>query len=210
MGKKVGMRKAESGKLDGLPEIIRKTLSGRVHRVIEDSTRRRAAVLIPILEDEGEYKVLFTKRTNQVDAHKGQISFPGGRVDKEDPSTEVTALREAEEEIGLKREDVEILGRLDDAVTLVSNFIVHPFVGLIPYPYPFRLSQEEVDRILLVPFRNFFPSGVADRVMPIRWEGGVVDSLSYPFEQDVIWGATARIMKSFVEILGGSLETIGP
>ena len=194
--------------LEGLPEIIRKTLSGRVHHVIEDPNRRRAAVLIPILEDEGEYKVLFTKRTNQVDAHKGQISFPGGRVDKEDPSTEVTALREAEEEIGLKREDVEILGRLDDAVTLVSNFIVHPFVGLIPYPYPFRISPEEVDRILLVPFRHFFPSGVADRIMPIRWEGGIVDSLSYPFEQDVIWGATARIMKSFVEILGDSLKEI--
>jgi 8-oxo-dGTP pyrophosphatase MutT (NUDIX family) len=196
--------------LEGLPEIVRKILSRRVHRVIDDPARRRAAVLIPLLEDRGEYKILFTKRTHLVDAHKGQISFPGGRVDKEDPSEEVTALREAEEEIGLKREDVELLGRLDDAFTLVSNFTVHPFVGLIPYPYDFRLNAEEVDRILLVPFSRFLPSGVADRVMPIRWEGGVVDSLSYSCEGEVIWGATARIMKDFVEVLGDSLNPFLP
>jgi 8-oxo-dGTP pyrophosphatase MutT (NUDIX family) len=192
-----------------LPGIIRRRLSGRVHKVVDEPTRRGAAVLIPILNDEGEYKILFTKRTNQVDSHKGQISFPGGRVDQEDPSVEVTALREAEEEIGLRRQDVELLGRLDDAVTIVSNYTVHPFVGLIPYPYPFVLSPEEVDRILLVPFRHFFPSGVADRIMTIRHEEGVVDSLSYPYGDDIIWGATARIMKNFVEILGGTLEGLG-
>lgn len=190
---------------DGLPDMIRRALAGRVHRAIDDPNRRRAAVLIPILEDGGEHKVLFTKRTNRVDAHKGQISFPGGRVDREDPSAEAAALREAEEEIGLDRREVEILGRLDDAVTLVSDFIVHPFVGLIPYPYPFRISPEEVERILLAPFSLFFPRGEAGRVTPIRWDGGVVESLSYPFEGEVIWGATARIMRSFVEILGTSV-----
>jgi 8-oxo-dGTP pyrophosphatase MutT (NUDIX family) len=166
--------------LEGLPGIIKKALAGRAHKVVDEPTRRPAAVLIPILKDEGEYKILFTKRTNRVDAHKGQISFPGGRVDREDPSVEVTALREAEEEIGLKRTDVELLGRLDDASTIVSNYTVHPFVGLIPYPYPFVLSPEEVDRMLLVPFKHFFPIGVAERIMTVRHEEGVVDSLSYP------------------------------
>jgi 8-oxo-dGTP pyrophosphatase MutT (NUDIX family) len=193
-----------------LPGIIRKTLSGRKPVEIKDGFRsyRYAAVLIPIFKEDGEYKILFTKRTNLVDAHKGQISFPGGRIDEEDSSPEMTALREAEEEIGLKREDVEVLGRTDDAVTVVSNFVVHPFVGIIPFPYDFMINTFEVDRILYVPFRSFLPDGVADRMMPIQYEGAVIESLSYIHEGEVIWGATARIMKNFVQILGNSLDGI--
>jgi 8-oxo-dGTP pyrophosphatase MutT (NUDIX family) len=195
---------------NSLPEIIRKTLSGRNPVEIEDGYRsyRHAAVLIPIFKEEGEYKILFTKRTNLVDAHKGQISFPGGRIDEEDSSLEMTALREAEEEIGLKREDVDVLGRTDDAVTVVSNFVVHPFVGIIPYPYDFMVNTFEVDRILYVPFHSFLPDGVADRMMPIQYEGTVIQSLSYVYEEEVIWGATARIMKNFIQILGDSVKGI--
>ena len=193
-----------------LPEIIRKTLSSRSPVEIEDGFRsyRHAAVLIPIFKEGEEYKILFTKRTSLVDAHKGQISFPGGRIDEEDSSPEMTALREAEEEIGLKREDVEVLGRIDDAVTVVSNFVVHPFVGLIPFPYDFMINTFEVDRMLYVPFRSFLPDGVADRILPIEYEGTVVESLSYVHEGEVIWGATARIMKNFIQILGNSLDGI--
>ncbi|RJR36923.1 MAG: CoA pyrophosphatase [Desulfobacteraceae bacterium] len=193
---------------NGLPEIIRKTLSARRHVEIKDGFRpyRYASVLIPIFKEEGEYKILFTKRTNLVDAHKGQISFPGGRIDEEDASPEMTALREAEEEIGLKREDVEILGRTDDTLTVVSNFVVHPFVGLIPFPYDFMTNTFEVDRLLYVPFKAFLPDGVADRILPIEYEGAVVESLSYVHEGEVIWGATARIMKNFIQILGDSVK----
>lgn len=193
---------------NSLPEIIRKTLTGRRALQIEDRNRsyRHAAVLIPLFQEGGEYRILFTKRTDLVDAHKGQISFPGGRIDKTDASSEETALREAEEEIGLRREDVQILGRTDDAVTMASNFIVNPFVGLIPFPYDFMINTFEVDRILTVPFSAFLPDGVADRVMPIDFEGKVFESIAYVYKGEVIWGATARIMKNFIQILGSGLE----
>ena len=170
-----------------------------------EGSYRHSAVLIPLFEANGEHRILFTKRTYKVEAHKGQISFPGGAVDKEDGSLEETALREAYEEIGLHREDVTVLGRTDDAVTMTSSYIVHPFVGLIPYPYDFRISPREVASLIEVPFRVFLPDGAGDNILPIRYEGGTYESLSYVYEGEVIWGATARIMKNFIQLLGENL-----
>jgi 8-oxo-dGTP pyrophosphatase MutT (NUDIX family) len=192
----------EDGMRD-LQEIIRSTLAERTPALItsREGPFRRAAVLIPLFRADGEYRVLFTKRTTRVDAHKGQISFPGGGVDKEDASEEETALREAEEEIGLRRQDVVVLGRTDDALTMVSNYIVHPFVGLIPHPYEFKINPREVERILEVPFNVFLPQPGGDKTQPVQYEGGVFEGLVYTHEGDVIWGATARIMKNFMLIL---------
>jgi len=186
-----------------LPKIIRSILADRTPVAVDDrgGGYRRSAVLIPLFEAEGEFRLLFTKRTTKVEAHKGQISFPGGRTDREDGSPEETALREAEEEIGLRREDVTMLGRIDDAVTLTSNYIVHPFVGLIPHPYDFRINPGEVDRILEVPFEVFLPERGVGKILPIQYEGNVFQSWAYSYDGDVIWGATARIMKNFMEIL---------
>ncbi|MBN1103699.1 MAG: CoA pyrophosphatase [Deltaproteobacteria bacterium] len=191
-----------------LPKIIRSVLADRTPVAFEDGDGgyRRSAVLIPLFESGGEYRLLFTKRTTRVEAHKGQISFPGGRVDWEDGSPEETALREAEEEIGLRREDVTMLGRIDDAVTLVSNYLVHPFVGLIPHPYNFRINPGEVDRILEVPFQIFLPEKGVGKVLPIQYEGNTVQSWAYTYDGDVIWGATARMMKNFIEILGEAVK----
>lgn len=199
---------SEHTKENNLPEIIRTALLGRPHRKIEDPTRsyRHAAVLIPIFRGEREYGIVFTKRTNTVEAHKGQISFPGGRVDEPDASPEAAALREAEEEVGLQRKDVDLLGRIDDQVTSASNFLVHPFVGLIPYPYDFRISPEEVDRIVMIPFRIFLEDGAGDRILPVRYEDSTFNSIAYTYDDDVIWGATARIMKNLVQILRSSRD----
>lgn len=193
--------------MKNLPQIIRSALAERTPAVItsREGPFRRAAVLIPLFQANGEYRVLFTKRTNRVEAHKGQISFPGGGVDAEDASEEETALREAEEEIGLRRQDVTVLGRTDDALTMVSNYIVRPFVGLIPYPYDFKINPREVERILEVPFDVFLPRPGGDKILPVEYEGGVFEGLAYPYEGDVIWGATARIMKNFMLILAEKL-----
>lgn len=193
--------------LGNLPETIKSALANRTPVCIEsgDGSYRQSAVLIPLFEAGGEYRLLFTKRTNKVESHKGQISFPGGGVDKEDGSLEETALREAYEEIGLRREDVTILGRTDDAVTMASSYIVHPFVGLIPYPYDFRISPREVAKLIEVPFRVFLPDGAGDRILPIQYEGGTYESLSYVYDGEVIWGATARIMKNLIELLSNSI-----
>ena len=94
-----------------------------------------AAVLIPFLKWGNEWHVLFTRRTNTLPEHSGQVAFPGGRCDPDDGDPVSTALRETQEEIGIDPEKVNILGRLRDFIT-VTNYIVSPFVGLIPWPYP--------------------------------------------------------------------------
>jgi len=190
-----------------LPEIITEVLSHRVPTLIEDTggLYRHAAVLVPIFNDGGGYKLLFTKRTRKVEAHKGQISFPGGAVEEGDGSYEETALREAQEEIGLLPEDVTILGRSDDARTLTSNYLIHPFVGLIPYPYDFTINPGEVKRLLQIPLEIFLLEGSGDKVLPVAYEGATYESLTYRYDGEVIWGATARIIKNLVEVLGKNL-----
>jgi 8-oxo-dGTP pyrophosphatase MutT (NUDIX family) len=197
--------KDEMLKREDLPLRIKAVLSRRTPKLMEDkeAVYRHGAVLIPLFRDGGEYKVLFTKRTDTVEAHRGQISFPGGRIDEEDRSLLDTALRETEEEIGLPRQAVSVLGRSDDARTLSSNFIVHPFVGLIPYHYPFRLNAGEVKKLVEVPFKLFFG---AEEIIPVDYEGRIYQNLAYPYEGEVVWGATARIMRNLVEILLSSFN----
>ena len=183
---------------------IKEILRTREPAVIEDgsSQYRQAAVLIPLFRDKDEYKVLFTKRTDRVDEHKGQISFPGGSVDEGDVSYKETALREAFEEIGLLKEDVRILGRTDDSLTVASNFIIHPFVGFIPYPYPFQINAHEVKRLIEVPFSTFVRHPAAIRRNVYEFDGVLYEGPVYDYQGDIIWGASARIMENFLEILG--------
>ena len=180
--------------------LIKKLLNERKPEQIVDNgtSYKHAGVLIPIFVDNGEIKILFTKRTRKVEHHKGQISFPGGAMDKEDLSEEQTALREAEEEIGLLRQDVELLGRIDDTLTLASGFIVHPFVGVIPHPYKFTINEIEVERILTVPLGAFH---VKNPKRLVEFDGKVYLDEAYEYNGDLIWGATVRMMKNFMEII---------
>jgi 8-oxo-dGTP pyrophosphatase MutT (NUDIX family) len=184
--------------------IIKDVLSTRTYKHLENSSSSyiHAAVLIPLLEEDGSTKVLLTKRTHKVEHHKGQISFPGGAVDDEDGSYEEAALREAHEEIGLKQSDVEVLGRIDDTLTLVSSFVVHPFVGFVPSPYDFVVSSAEVKRILKVPLYVFHPQNTQYQRESVEYEGMTYRAIAYEYNGDVIWGATARMMENFMNILG--------
>ncbi|MBN1833893.1 MAG: CoA pyrophosphatase [Deltaproteobacteria bacterium] len=192
-------------------EIIKKTLGSRTPIWIQDVNPDsvHAAVLIPLFSENGEHKILFTKRSAQVKTHKGQISFPGGVVEERDQGPLETALREAHEEIGLLKEDVEILGQADDATTVVSNFIVHPFVGVIPYPYDFTISSEEVDRIIKIPLRVFLENDPKYRRTSAEFEGVTYPGSAFKYKGDVIWGATARILMNLVGILEGKLDLHG-
>ena len=188
-------------------EIIRDSLDNKRLKTIDNSVSRHihASVLIPLFSEDGQYRVLFTKRTDRVEHHKGQISFPGGAVDKEDGSLEETALREAYEEIGLLKKDVELLGRIDDMLTLVSDFIIHPFVGRIPYPYPFKINPHEVDSIIIIPLYVFMDKRSGHIKDSIEVNGFTYNGTSYEYQGHVIWGATARIMENFVRIIGENL-----
>ncbi len=185
---------------------MRDALASYQPRRIERDGLPRAGVLIPIYEEEGVLHIILQVRTELVEHHKGQISFPGGAEDPGDTSLLMTALRESEEEIGLKRGDVEIFGQLDDIVT-ISNFIVSPYVGRVtaPAPYPFATSEIEVAELLAVPMPHLLgPPGL--NTEPAPWRDRMVPPPSYTFGEHVIWGATGRILQQFLELTRAGSE----
>jgi 8-oxo-dGTP pyrophosphatase MutT (NUDIX family) len=159
----------------------------------------RSAVLIPLYKQQGQYHIIFIKRTETVKEHKGQISFPGGVCEKDDRTPLDTALRECHEEIGLHAEDVEVLGELDDEKTTTSNYIVSPFVAAIPWPYHFRMNEYEVDEIIEIPVQALLDISCLKPHTEIL-DGKPVDSYAYHYQGRVIWGATARILNLFLDI----------
>jgi 8-oxo-dGTP pyrophosphatase MutT (NUDIX family) len=161
-----------------------------------------AAVLIPLYQEDGDWKLLFTRRTDSVDVHAGQISFPGGQIEDSDNSIVAAALREAQEEIGLDPADVEPLGQLNPLLT-VTQFLVTPVVGLIPWPYSLVTSPTEVARTFGVPIK-----WLADpNNLEVQEREPLVPGRSIPvyyfkeFEGETIWGVTARITVNFLEML---------
>jgi 8-oxo-dGTP pyrophosphatase MutT (NUDIX family) len=167
----------------------------------------RAAVLIPLILAETGPALLLTKRSDEVERHKGQISFPGGGV--EDGETPLdAALRETYEEIGVRPRDVEVLGRLDEEEVSVSGFAVAPFVGVLPYPNRLRPNAREVRAVLLVPVRVFLdPRNLRTEMWDHRGQARLV--YFYAAGRDVIWGATARIIARFLDaVFGVPLRTI--
>lgn len=179
---------------------LRQFLAKRTKQVIVDKTRLSSAVLIPLYKDDGNYHIVFIRRSFRVKTHQGQISFPGGTRHFNDKTLLDTALREAEEEIGLRRGDVKILGELDDQITTTSNFIVTPFVGVIPWPYEFTLSRDEVDKVIQIPIPTLMRK---DCLKPDTemLNGQEVPSFAYYCKGKRIWGATARILHKFLEIV---------
>ncbi len=178
---------------------LRKKLSSRERKIIDHPPFSHAAVLVPLYQKEGECHLLFTKRSDQVKHHKGEISFPGGMVDEDDRELIHTALREAREEIGLKEKDVEIIGLLDDIVT-VTEFIVTPIVGILPYPYPFQVSQIEIDELIEVPLSALLKED-SFREREIIRMGRAEWVYAYQYQNHTIWGATARILKQLLDLI---------
>jgi 8-oxo-dGTP pyrophosphatase MutT (NUDIX family) len=161
-----------------------------------------AAVLVPFQRTVDGWQVVFTRRNPDLPEHSGQVAFPGGRSDPEDDSPEATALREAQEEIGLKPDDVRILGRMHDFLT-VTNYRVTPVVGVIPYPYGFQPYELEVSRVFSIPLEwlaNPSNHEIRERKLPAPFDPVPVIYFS-PYEGEILWGATARFMMSLLEIL---------
>jgi 8-oxo-dGTP pyrophosphatase MutT (NUDIX family) len=158
----------------------------------------RAAVLCPLYIEDATLKMLFIKRSQTVRNHKGEISFPGGVKDPQDNSLMTTCIRETDEEIGVREQDITIFGTLDE-VNTSTGFLVSPFVGTIPYPYKFKLSSGEVDRLIGLAVNDFLePDNEIDffyfngrRLSPQR---------AFKIDGHTIWGATAKIMDQFLDI----------
>jgi 8-oxo-dGTP pyrophosphatase MutT (NUDIX family) len=147
---------------------------------------------------DGQPHAVFTKRRTDLRRHAGEISFPGGRRDPEDADLRETALREAEEEIGLPRTDVQVLGELTPTSTFVTGYLIHPFVGLIPAGRRWRLSPNEVDAVLELPLQTLRESRTRTN---IERRGIAFETDAYIVGETLIWGATARILESLLEQL---------
>lgn len=165
----------------------------------EDSRITEAAVLVPLINRSGRVQVLFTQRTPHLEDHAGQISFPGGRVEAGDASREETALRETEEEIGLTRAAVALLGRLPD-YEIPSGFRITPVVGWIEPPFALKLDPFEVAAVFEAPLDHFLE---ADRYQrgEYRFRGRHRHYLAIPFEGRYIWGATAGMLYNLCRML---------
>ena len=185
-------------------DLIKDTLAQRERVTAAADGLMPAAVMLLLYPKDGEFCVLLNKRSMTVEHHKGEMSFPGGARDPEDDDFEATARRETEEEMGIARDDITILGRLDDNVTR-SNFIVKVFVGTIPYPYEFKPSSHEIAEVVEIPMSVLRDPGT------IRWasrieEGKRIAVRSYGYQHHLVYGATAKILDQFLDIVEEGLK----
>ncbi len=163
-----------------------------------------AAVLVPLFVQDGELHAVFTRRREDLRKHAGEISFPGGRQDIGEEDLRETALREASEEIGLPPAQVELVGALPPTPTVVTNYAIYPFVGIIPAGLAWRPNASEVAEILELPLGAVRDSYARRRLMRrgVPFRTGV-----YDIDGHVIWGATARILGDLLDRLA---PVLGP
>ena len=186
---------------------LSKRLQPFPQRTIAVDALRPAAVLLPLLINNGEEYVLFTRRTEHLPHHAGEISFPGGARHSEDVDLAATALRETEEEIGVPATCVELHGRLDDFWSIHGYHVV-PYVGTIPHPFPYQVADHEIDALIEAPLDHFRTPGVHHsedwshhgRVHPVDF---------YRYGEHVIWGLTAAILRQFLEITDPAAREAG-
>ncbi len=180
-------------------DVIRRILAENPKKTISDPSLTPAGVLLLLYPKDGEYCVLLNRRTDQVEHHKGEISFPGGSKDAKDATLLDTALRETHEEMGIRPQDVEVLGQLDDTPTS-TNFLITTTVGTIPYPYDFHPSELEVAEVLEVPLSALMDDET--RRDEVRIVDDDLDHVpSYVYQGHLIFGATARVLSRFLELL---------
>jgi 8-oxo-dGTP pyrophosphatase MutT (NUDIX family) len=180
-------------------DLRRVLLAPEAAMALEVHGRTDAAVLVPLYIDDGELHAVFTKRREDLRRHPGEISFPGGRSEEGEHDLQATALREAEEEIGLPREAVEILGALQPTPTIATGYAVYPFVGLIEPGRRWTLSATEVAEVLELSLRElqagYGRRRLVRRGLPIRTD-------TYQVGENLIWGATARILADLLDRIG--------
>jgi 8-oxo-dGTP pyrophosphatase MutT (NUDIX family) len=194
--------------LHKLKEILterQKSESIKKQDINYDTSRKSSAVIVPVFNKNGEYHMLFTKRTERMRQHRGQISFPGGTREPRDKTLLDTALRECREEIGLDPGDVELLGEFEHFPTLETHFVIKPYIASIPWPYRFEIAPIEVDYIIEAPISALMDKNSLRRESEML-DGSPISTYFYNFDGQIIWGATARILTVFLDIYSGILK----
>jgi 8-oxo-dGTP pyrophosphatase MutT (NUDIX family) len=164
---------------------------------------KSAAVLMPMFCHQEEWHLLYIRRTISInDRHSGQVAFPGGRCDPDDQNPVSSALREAYEEVGIESKDVKILGHMEKFKT-ITNYAITPIVGVFPWPYPLKPSPTEVKRVFSIPIK--WLTDPSNHTYKKRRLDAVQSPLLViffkPYDNEVLWGASARITLQFLSIL---------
>ena len=167
-----------------------------------------AAVLLPLFERGGDYHLLFTKRTEHLNHHRGEISFPGGVRQPEDEDLLRTALRETEEEVGITPRAVTVLGVLDDFYS-IHDYVVTPYVGIFPGDVPLWINPAEIERLIEVPLAHLLRPEIF-RSEDWSWRGRSQPVYFYTYGSDEIWGLTAAILKQFLDIVFAGERSLAP
>jgi 8-oxo-dGTP pyrophosphatase MutT (NUDIX family) len=181
-------------------ESLQGCLAGRPRKEVRIDGFQRAAVLLPLICGAGEIEILLTRRTDEVETHKGQIAFPGGVVEEGDVDSEATALREAEEEIGLPGDAVTVIGFLDDHPT-PTGFVITPVVAVLQRLPPLQVNRHEVAEVLRLPLRLFTETERARHEERIVL-GRTQEVWYFDTGSQIVWGATAAIIRMLLERLG--------
>ena len=189
-------------------EVLRRILSERRRDRVDDSSLTPAGVMALLYHKDGLYCILLNRRSDSVKEHKGEISFPGGRVEAEDGSLLNTALRETHEEIGIRSEDIEQLGELGQVAT-TPNYVISSFVGTITQPYAYSPNGDEVAELLEIPVAELSdPSNTRDDVRIV--DGRLDIDTSYAYQGNLIFGATAKILSRILEALNSVADEEAP
>ena len=173
---------------------------------IEVRASVQAAVLVPLHIKRGVVHAVFTERHHDLPRHAGEISFPGGRRDRDDADLVATALRETHEEVGLPPDLVQVIGALEPIPTVVSGYAIHPFVGFVPGNFRWKPSDTEVAAVIDLPLPAV-AAGYGRRRLVRR--GAAIRTDTYVVDEHMIWGATARIVSDLFDRAGDSIGTSG-
>ena len=193
---------------DTFIDYIEQVIAETPHRTVDDPALTPAGVMLLVYRKDGEYCILLQKRSSRVVNHKGEISFPGGKHDPEDESMLATAIRETHEEMGIDPQDIRVFGALDHTAT-TTGYLTYPFAGTIPYPYDFDPSEQEVAEVLEVPVSSLMDS--ANRRGEMRVVNGDLQCApAFAYDGHIIFGATARILDRFIEMLQSSTREAMP
>ncbi len=191
-----------------LVEQLRAALADRVATAEANDGATPAGVLVPLQYHHDDWHVIFNVRSDQVGQHKGEVAFPGGRLETTDPDMLGCALREAWEEMGIRPEHVDVLGPLD-AVLTRTQFLVWPIVGVVPHPYEFTIDGREVAEVFDVPLARLLDPANARHEARLLADGTFSRRFSYASENHLIFGTTAWILTQFVGLVRDIIEGSG-
>jgi 8-oxo-dGTP pyrophosphatase MutT (NUDIX family) len=184
-------------------EKLRRALQQTSEPLRHEGAPRAAAVLVPIVQRENDLNLVFIRRSDAVESHRGQVAFPGGRVDPTDATLLQTALREAHEEVGIAPHLVDVLGGFPTMSTVSSGMLVAPFVGMVKTPFDYRIQQSEVAEVFEVPLHALSDAKYRGTY---EWKRDKDrPSSNFPaifYAGQTIWGLTLRITENVLEIMG--------